>query len=215
MQEVLISIFAIGVGALFCFAGYAMMRLLFPLWGLIAGYWLGAQLIYSVTDDGFLSTTLAVVTGIIFGVVGALLAYAYFSAAILLFMGIVGFWLGAGLFNLLGFDLGVVSALVGLALAITFVLAGLMYNAPKYYLLVITAFAGAALAISGVLVLINSVDIFALRDGAFNVVAESNLFWQLVWVAVGLAGFGSQVTASREAELNWEKEWKGGWKYGN
>lgn len=208
MTEIVLAIFAIAVGVLFCFRGYFAMRLLFPLWGLVAGYWLGAELVHLITNDGFFGTTLSIVVGICFAILGALLAYAYFAVSVLLFMGLVGFWLGAGFVQLFGGDPGIISSLVGITLAAVFMFVGLIGSAPKVYLLFLTSFAGAGLTIAGTLLLINVVSLAEFEDGAFAVVGDQSLFWRLVALGLALAGLISQIVATQTLELQLAQEWK-------
>lgn len=208
MTEIAVGIFAILVGALFCFSGYKVMRILFPLWGLVAGYWAGAALVAAITGDGFLGTTMGIVVGVVFALIGALCAYLYYGISVLIFMGATGFWLGAGIITLLGFEPGIISSIVGISFGIAFVLAGLVINAPKTFLLFITAFAGAALSVAGALVLINVASLESLQDGAFAVISDHGIFWKLVVLGLGTTGLSSQLVGSSKEELQWQAEWK-------
>lgn len=207
MYEIVVAVFAMCIGAVFCFWGYKAMRVLFPLWGLIAGYWLGAELIHAITGDGFFSTTLAVVVGVCFALLGAILAYFYYAVSIIMFMGMVGFWLGAGFITLFGFNPGVISTLVGLALAVIFIIAAFVGNAPKVFLLFLTAFGGAALVVAGALVLINLASLKELQDGAFAVAFDNGWFWQLVVLGLGFFGYAAQLVSSHDEEVQWAQEW--------
>ena len=214
MAEIVIAIFAICIGALFCFSGYAAMRILFPLWGLVAGYWLGAELIHSITGDSFLSTTLAILTGIGFALLGAIFAYFYYAVSVVLFMGMVGYWLGAAFFTLFGWDLDVLSVLLGLAVGALFIAAAMIGNAPKVYLLFITSFAGATLAVSGALLLIpnaliaQNLTLEQFQDGPFAVAFSFGLFWKLVVLVLGVIGWSAQIVSTQKAELAWQAEWE-------
>jgi hypothetical protein len=207
MTELVLAIFATAIGALFCFRGYFAMRILFPLWGLVAGYWAGAELVHLITDEGFFGTTLSIVVGICFALLGAILAYLYYSVAVLIFMGMVGFWLGAGFIQLFSGDPGIISSTVGIALGALFVFAGLVGNAPKMFLLILTSFAGSGLAVAGTLLLINVVSLQEFEDGPFAVVGDQGLFWRLVALGLAVAGLLSQTVAAQSAELQWAQEW--------
>lgn len=208
MTEIVLAIFAIAIGALFCFRGYFAMRILFPLWGLVAGYWLGAELVHLITDDGFFGTTLSIVVGIVFALLGAVLAYAYYAISVLLFMGFVGFWLGAGFVQLFSGDPGIISSLVGIALGAVFIFLGLLGSAPKIYLLILTAFGGAGLTVGGTLLLINVVSLAEFEDGPFAVVGDQGLFWRLVALGLAIVGLIAQMTAAQSLELRMAEEWK-------
>ncbi len=52
MNDVVLALLAIAIGALFCFRGYLTMRVVIPIWGAFTGFALGAGLVAGVTDDG-------------------------------------------------------------------------------------------------------------------------------------------------------------------
>jgi len=208
MQEIVVALFAIGIGVLFNFYGYKAMRFLFPLWGLVAGYWAGARLVEAITGNGFFSTALSIAVGIAFGLVFAVLAYLFYAVAVLIFMGTLGYWIGAGLLIWVGLTPGIVTALAGIALGAVFVVAGLMADTPKYFLLFLTAFAGAALIVSGLLLMGNIVELPALKDGVVRVVGDQSWFWQVLWIGLGVIGFVAQINSSASEELQWMNEWE-------
>ena len=82
MNDVLVGLAAIAVGALFCWRGYVAMRLIIPIWGAFAGFMLGAGIVAGVEDAGFLRTTASWVVGLLFAVVFGALAYLYFEVSI-------------------------------------------------------------------------------------------------------------------------------------
>ena len=208
MQDVIVALFALGIGVLFCFYGYNVMRILFPLWGLVAGYWFGARMVELITGDGIMSTALGIAVGIICGLVAAVLAYLYYAVSIILFMGVVGYWIGTGLLKLIGIDHGVVSSLIGLALAVVLIIASIFVNMPKYVLLLLTAFAGAALMIAAVLLVARVINLETLQDGAVTAVASQSWIWKLLWVGIGVFGLLTQSVNTHQQELTWAAEWE-------
>jgi len=208
MHEIIVALFALGVGFLFSFYGYKAMRLLLPLWGLVAGYWLGAELVHAITGDGFFGTTLSIVTGIAFGLAGAILSYLFYVIAITVFMGMLGYWMGAGLLIAIGLDPGFLTALVGIVVGLALAGFSLRVRAPKYFLLFFTALAGAALMVSGLLLLGNVVDLSLLQNGPINLVTEQSWLWQLLWLGVAAFGFSTQLINSEIEEIVWSKEWE-------
>ena len=63
MDDILIGIFALIVGLVFCFSGYFAMRVVIPIWGAFAGFMFGAGLVDNFTDEGFLASVLGWVVG--------------------------------------------------------------------------------------------------------------------------------------------------------
>ena len=74
MQDVVVGLLAIAVGALFAFRGYFAMRLIIPIWGVFAGFMLGAGLVSSASNDGFLRSVLGWVIGVVLAALFALAA---------------------------------------------------------------------------------------------------------------------------------------------
>jgi hypothetical protein len=210
MQEIIVALFALGIGILFSFYGYKAMRLLLPLWGLVAGYWLGAELVNAITGDGFFGTALSIAVGVAFALVGAALAYLFYAAAIVIFMGMIGYWLGAGLLIAAGVDPGFITALVGVATGVVLAGFSLRVRAPKYFLLFFTALAGAALMVSGLLLLGNVVDLAAFKQGPVNLVTEQTWIWQVLWLGVAAVGLTTQLVNSENEEALWLNEWEAG-----
>ncbi len=210
MQEVIVALFALGIGFLFSFYGYKAMRLLLPLWGLVAGYWLGAELVNVITGDGFFGTALSIAVGVVFALVGAVLAYLFYAAAIVIFMGMIGYWLGAGLLIAVGVDPGFLTVLVGIIVGLALAGFSLRVRAPKYFLLFFTALAGAALMVCGLLLLGNVVDLPTLKEGPINLVTEQSWIWQLLWLGVAAVGLTTQLVNSEKEEVLWLKEWEVG-----
>lgn len=208
MHEIIVGLFAIGVGAIFTFYGWVAMRILFPLWGLVAGYWFGSSMVATFTNDTFFGTTLGIVVGIVCGLVAAVLAYLFYAVAVVMFMGVFGYWLGAGLLIWVGIDPGFLTFIVGFGLGIVFVLAALFLDVPKYFLLFLTAFAGAALMMSGLLVMGNVVSIQDVEHGVVSLMSNQSWIWQVLWLVVGFTGLAVQLTNSEQEQLAWADAWK-------
>ena len=62
MNDIVLGVLAILIGAVFCFRGYFAMRIIIPIWGAFAGFVLGAGLV-STGGDEFLSTALSWIVG--------------------------------------------------------------------------------------------------------------------------------------------------------
>ena len=77
MRDVLFGLLAIAAGALFCFAGFLAFRLVIPLWGAFVGFALGAGILATAGDEGFLRTGLSWLVGLAVALVFALLAYFF------------------------------------------------------------------------------------------------------------------------------------------
>src|SRR6187455_2540636 len=113
MADILLGILAIVAGGAMLFAGQFVLRLVLPIWGFFAGFAFGAGLFAELADESFLGTALGWVTGFIFAVILALLAYFFYAVAVVLAMAAFGYVIGAGLIVALGIDWNWVAVLLG------------------------------------------------------------------------------------------------------
>jgi len=207
MKEVIIGLFTIAIGFVFCIAGYKMMRILFPIWGIIAGFWLGAGLVHVVAGDQFIGTALGIIVGIAFAIVGAAIAYLYYGVAVLLFMGSVGFWLGAGIASLFNFRTGLLSILLGSFFAVVFFVAGILGNAPKTFLILATSFAGAAAGVAGFLLVVGTASLEEFEDGSIHVALDHGTIWSVAVLLTAIFGIVAQNATTKDQTYGAE-EWK-------
>jgi hypothetical protein len=209
MVEVILALVALAVGALFCFSGYAALRVIFPIWGFVTGFSIGAAGTAGLLGSGFLGTTMGWVVGFFVAILFAVLAYLFYEAAVVIFCGTIGFWLGSGIVVGLGGTRGsVLSTLTGIVLGVVLAGVAFLYNAPKYLLYVLSAIGGSVVMIAGVLLLINEVDVSALTHGAVTVVIKHSVFWTIVWLTLAVVGFITQYQLTKNAELVAADEWK-------
>ena len=118
MTDIILGLVAVVAGLVFCFGGYLVMRMVFPIWGAFAGFAFGAGLVSGLADERFLGSVLGWVLGIVFGLVFAIFAYLYYAVAVVLAMGAIGFALGSALMVALGVTWDWVIVFVAMALAL-------------------------------------------------------------------------------------------------
>src|SRR5215831_19384520 len=95
-QTVLVSLLLILLGLALTFAGYRFFVILLPIWGFFAGFQFGATIFTDLFGQGFLSTAISWVVGLLVGFTAAILAYLFYAAAVVLLAGFVGYQLGVG-----------------------------------------------------------------------------------------------------------------------
>ena len=135
-------------GLALVFAGYKLFRILLPIWGFFFGFLLGAQTVQALFNVGFLTTATSWVTGLIVGVIFAVLAYPFYLfgvgliAASLGYMATVGFllWIGMSL----GFWMWLIAIIVGIALAAV----TLIFDLQRWLIVVGSAILGAGVIVS-------------------------------------------------------------------
>ena len=188
MDDILIGIILVAIGAAACLAGLRLWFALLPIWGFVAGFFVGATAVTALFGDGFLSTVTGWVVGAVVGVVFALLSYLVWYFGALLAAASVGAMLGTGLMQAFNVDNEWVLFIVSAIVAVLFALAALVIALPIYVVVVSTAMAGAVAVTAGVMLLFNRIDLEEMENGATWAMIQESWFWIIVWAA--LVGFG-------------------------
>ena len=214
MIEILVFfILSVVIGLMFVFFGYPFFRVLLPLWAFFVGIAFGMNGITGLMGAGFITVTLGLVIGVVIGAVFAAIAYYVYSLAVYLFGITVGYTLGYGLMMAIGAG-SFLSVIVGLALAVLFLLLFIFAQMQKLFIVVLTAAAGSMAVIMGLLVLFGQVpEVFASLQLTTLIVSNS-WFWVIVWAVLALLGMGFQyvvLTVFDQVELmeeySWEKDY--------
>jgi len=201
----LIGSAALVLGALVALAGLRLFIILLPIWGFMLGFIVGAALITALFGDGFLATTLGIVTGLVVGCGFALLSYLYWYVGVLLSAGAAGFVLGAALLGTFGVSADWLIFLFGIVVAFGFIAFALAINYPVYLMIVATASAGTSIALGGAFVLFNQVEPAALGTGeAWRMIGNHWLPW-IIWLVGTVIGIGSQLAALSRIQFPEEK----------
>src|SRR6478609_1178865 len=142
-QTVFTSLLVIMLGLALLFTGYRFFQILISIWGFFAGFQFGASILSNLFGQGFLTTVIGWVIGLLVGIFAAVLAYLFYAVAVVLLAGFVGYQIGVGIMTWIGFKVGLVFALGIAALAI-------FLRLPKLLIIVLTALAGAGTILAGV-----------------------------------------------------------------
>jgi hypothetical protein len=195
-QLICTAILALIIGVLALVAGYRLFLLLLPIWGFFAGFAMGAHATTLIFGTGFLSTVTSWIIGIVAGLVFAVLSYLIYIVGVALLSAAFGYFLGAGLM-LLFLDPGLIVTLGGLAGAVIMAFVVLGFNIQKPVLEFITSFGGATAVLTGILLLFGRISFEALGENPVRMVLDDSIFWLIVWLVLGLAGFGIQIASNR------------------
>lgn len=201
MKELLFALIAGGLGAVLLLAGYRFGRVIIPLWGLFAGFALGASAATDALGGAFIGTTVGIVLGLVVGLVFAVFSYFFYSLAVVLLGATVGYWIGSGFISLLGFNKGFLAAVVGITVGIVFGIAALVLNAPKYFLIVITSIGGSVAIVGGVLLLLNKIELTAFDYNTAASTIANSAFWLAVSGALIVVGIIAQVKSNPDYTL--------------
>lgn len=187
-MRIFVALLSVTVGLLLLVGGYRLARFFIPLLGFVAGLSIGGAIVADASNAAFLGTALGVVIGIVVGLVLAVFAYLYYYLAVVVLAGSIGYWAGSGFIEWLGFNPGLLSALVGIGLGVVSGFLAMAYNAPKYMLILLTAFAGAILSTGGVMLLFNDIPLSAYSYTAAHVAVLSSFAWTLLAIALFVVG---------------------------
>lgn len=188
-MEIVIATCLIVVGLTIGLLGLGLFRLMLPLAGFIVGGIVGFTGIQGIFGTGVTSTTIAVLVACVFGLVLALLSYAFFNVALVVLVGLafsslftlLAVALGLSANGFVVFMLSVAGFIIGAQLALSAPLLGASLVS------LVTALVGTGLVLAGLFVLGSSVSVAELHaNGVIATVAErvSNSFWWLlVWIA--------------------------------
>jgi len=191
-QIVLASLLIILMGLGLCFAGYRFFTILLPIWGFFAGFQFGATIFTNLFGQGFLSTVISWVIGLLVAITAAALAYLFYAAAVALLAGLVGYELGVGIMTWIGFQPGVITFLVGLVFALGIGALAVFLRFPKLLIILLTAFAGAGAILAGFFLAFGRISLDSLRFGEVGAILRDSWLWGLLYLAIAAVGFAFQ-----------------------
>ncbi len=188
MDDILLGIVALALGAAFCFRGYLAMRIVIPLWGALIGFWFGAGVTAAVTGETFLGTTLTWVAGIVVALLFGLLAYLYYEVSVVLSMAGIGYALGATLAAMLGITWSWAILLSGIAAGAVLAVIALAVDLPMALLTVLTGLGGASVMVGGVMLLVGSINVAEADPDGVAVTLASSPWWFALYVGLAIVG---------------------------
>jgi hypothetical protein len=188
-QTVLVSLLLILMGLALCFAGYRFFVILLPIWGFFAGFQFGASILSNLFGQGFLTTVLGWVVGLLVGIFAAVLAYLFYAAAVVLLAGFVGYQIGVGIMTWIGFKEGFLTFLVGLVIALGIVALAIFLHLPKLLIIILSALAGAGTILAGIFLALGRISLDSLRYGEVGAILRDSWFWGLLFLVIAAIGF--------------------------
>jgi hypothetical protein len=209
VNDVLIGLAAVAIGALFCLRGYVAMRTIIPLWALFGGFMFGAGLVASVGDDGFLRSAAAWIVGIAVGLLFASVAYLYFEVSVVVAMATAGFALGTGLLTALGVRWSWLVVLGGLAAGVLLALLAIASDLPAFLLIALTVLGGATTIVFGLMLLVGTLQTDELDDASTTELVDASWWWYAVYLAAVIAGFIAQSRLTASLRTSPRDQWAG------
>jgi len=207
MADILLGVLAIVAGGAMLFAGQFVLRLVLPIWGFFAGFAFGAGLFAELADESFLGTALGWVSGFVFAVIFAVLAYLYYAVAVILAMAAFGFAIGSGLIVALGIDWSWVAVLVGVAVGAVFGLLAVVGNMPMVVLAVVSSLAGAVSVVAGLMLLVGTLNSADFTEGSFSSAVDAGWGWYVLLLVLAVIGFIAQTRQRVEVRRTVNEAW--------
>jgi hypothetical protein len=208
MQDVIVGLLAIAVGALFCFRGYLAMRIIIPIWGGFAGFMLGAGLVASFEDAGFLRSAVAWVVGIAVALLFAVCAYLYYEISVAIAMAAIGFTLGTSIMVALGVTWSWVIILVGVFLAIVLAIIAIGGDVPMLLLTFLTALAGASTIVAGAMLLTGAVNTNEFESVSTTERLDDDWWWYVIYAVLAVAGIVAQLADRNRRVGSVRESWR-------
>jgi hypothetical protein len=204
IEGIIIGLLGVVLGAAFCFAGFRYFLVLLPVWGLFAGFMLGAGAVTTLVGEGFLATTLGIIVGFIVGLVFAVLSYLYWWGAVAVVGGTLGYWVAHWVLVVVGFSSdGFVTTMIALVAGVVLGILALVVNAPKLVAIILTAFAGASWLTAGIALFLGVVKPEDLPNGALVGVYQAGWLWIGIWAVAAAAGIIAQLQMTARMEQDY------------
>jgi hypothetical protein len=190
IQLVFLSLLVLGLGLAFLLVGYRFFLILLPIWGFFAGFWLGAQAMSLLLNEGLFASIIAVVVGVAVGLILAVLSYLFYALGVVLLGATFGFWLGSGLMYAFFNDPGFLATIIGIIFALAFAVLTVLLDFKKHLIIVITAFGGASSILISALLIFGKVSVasLGLDQNILRPVLSDSIIWLVIWLL--LIGIG-------------------------
>jgi hypothetical protein len=210
LEGIVIGAVGILLGAAFAFAGFRLFLLLLPLWGLFAGFMVGAGATATLLGESFLAGTVAIVVGVVVAIVFALLSWFYWWGAVAVVAGTLGYAVTHWALVAIGFSAeGWIGVVIAAAAGVVLAFVALLVNAPKYVAIILTAFSGAASLSAGVALVLGIIKPDDMANGSLVAIYTQGWVWIAIWAVVAAAGIVTQLGTSRRMEQDLAAQYAG------
>ena len=208
MNELIVGLILIVLGLVVCFYGLKFFFVLLPVWGFIAGFFLGAQGIQALLGGGFLATGASWIVGVVLGVIFAVASYFIWYIGALIAAGSVGAILGTGLMSFITSN-GVLNWIAAAVGAVVIAVLAALVMLPVFMVVVNTAFAGSAAVVIGLLFVFQRLTFAEVDNGesVINSAVQHNWPWVVVWVVLAVIGSLWQVRDAASTVALPEDKW--------
>ena len=194
------TLIALGFGlAVLCF-GYRLFMVLLPLWGFLFGLLLGGQAMQAIFDYGFFANIATWIVAFIVAAAFAVLSYLFWSVAVALMAGSLGYAVGVGLLNLFGINTGLITFLVGLALGVAAAYVTFRFDLQRYMVIAVTALGGTASILGTLFYGAYGTKLARLAENPVLHILEQSWLWVILFLALIAGGIYLQIVTTRDVE---------------
>ena len=201
------TMIALLFGTMVCFGGYRLFLALLPIWGFFFGFGLGAQTIQALFGDAFLSTVTSWVVGFITALIFAVLSYLFYSFAVAILAGSLGYAAGVALMGLFSADLTFITWLVGIVLGVILIGITFYFNLAKYMIIIATAVGGAGMTIGTLTLGVGGVQLLRLLDAPLKAMLDDSPLWTILFLIMAGMGIVAQIRVNRAIEIETYNRW--------
>ena len=173
-------------GLILTFTGYKLFRILLPIWGFFFGLGLGAQTVQVLFNEGFLTTITSWVTGLIVGVIFAVLAFPFYLFGVAIIAASLGYLATVGLWLWIGLPYGFLMWLVAIIVAIALTAVTLIFNLQKWVIIIATAILGAGLSVGVIAALFKPISL--LLENPLKVVLQTSPLLLILFLLLVILG---------------------------
>ncbi|MGL5082123.1 MAG: DUF4203 domain-containing protein [Microcoleaceae cyanobacterium] len=200
IKVVILAIFSVLFGGLFCFGGYRLLMVMLPIWAFFGGLWLGTKGVYFLLGEGFIATTTGLTTGVVLGVFSAIFSWQFYEIGVALLSGAAGAWLISGFLMANGIESGQLIALMAVIVGVVTRILTRVRNWQQYWVIVFTALSGANAMVLSVLLLIGHVSLDNLQgaEDVIRPILQDSWFWRMVWSVLAITGMVTQLRNYRQ-----------------
>lgn len=195
------TLIALVFGVMMVFGGYRLFLIILPIWGFFFGFGLGAQTLTYLFGYGFLSTVTSWIVGFFIGLLFGLLSYLFYTFAVALLAGSLGYGLMVGILTAIGMNPGFLTWLLGIIAGVALALVVLYFNIQKYAVIAITAIGGTGVIVFTLLAAFGGYDPVQLLNAPVRSAMQNSFLWWIFFIAVAAAGVVVQLRETRAFEI--------------
>lgn len=180
-MDILIGLLLLVVGISVCLSGLRLFFVALPMIGFLIGFFTAAMAVSAVTSEGFLSSVLAMIAGLVLGSILAVMSYVFWFTGALLSTASTGALLGSGAMNGIGVESGWVVTAVAIGVGVVFFIGAFLLALPVYVVIVNTAFIGTGAVVTGLMLVFSQIERAQLSYGIAWAAIESTGLWVVLW----------------------------------